>query len=64
MGLQLEPEPTFTSLRCSLTEPHPLNVGILLLADAPHHPVVVHGVDNGWFGLGTLRIENIIPKGS
>ena len=37
-----------------LAEPGPLDVGILLVADAPHHPVVVHGVHDGGLVPGAL----------
>ena len=37
-----------------LTEPGPLDVGVLLIADAANHPVVVHGVEDGGSVLGSL----------
>ena len=37
-----------------LAKPGPLDVGVLLVADAPNHPVVVHGVDDGGGVLGAL----------
>merc|ERR1719411_2174997 len=54
MGLQLHPVATLASLGNSLTEPGPLDVGVLLVADTPNHPVVIHGVDNGGLVLGSL----------
>ncbi len=48
VGLQLEPVPAFAPLRGSLTQPHPLDVCILLVAHTAHHPVVVHGVHYVW----------------
>jgi hypothetical protein len=38
-----------------LGQPRPLDVGVLLVAYAPHHAVVVHGVDDGGVGLGRLK---------
>ena len=38
-----------------LTEPGPLDVGVLLVTDTPNHPVVIHGVDNGGLVLGSLK---------
>ena len=40
-----------------LGQPGPLDVGVLLVADAPHHAVVVHGVDDGGVGLGRLKYK-------
>ena len=37
-----------------LTQPGPLDVGVLLIADTANHPVVVHGVDDGGVVLGSL----------
>ena len=68
--LQLHPVAAFTSLGQALKmmklwfmfsfdhphlgEPGPLDVGVLLVTDAPNHPVVVHGVDDGGGVLGAL----------
>ena len=38
-----------------LGQPGPLDVGVLLVADTPHHAVVVHGVDDGGVSLGGLQ---------
>ena len=54
MDLELQPIATLTPPGHSLSQPHPLDVGVLLIADATHHPVVVHGIDNGWLVLGAL----------
>ena len=37
-----------------LAKPGPLDVCVLLVADAANHPVVVHGVDDGGSVLGSL----------
>ena len=38
-----------------LAEPHPLDVGVLLVTDATNTPVGVHSVDNSRFSLGSLQ---------
>ena len=38
-----------------LAQPGPLDVGVLLAADAAHHPVVVHGVHYRGRVLGALN---------
>ena len=40
-----------------LDQPHPLDVGILLVAHAAHAPVGVHGVHNGRGVLGSLQVN-------
>jgi len=47
VSLQFHPVPTLASLGVPLREPGPLDIGVLLIADAANHPVVVHGVDDG-----------------
>ena len=42
-----------------LTEPHPLDVSILLVTDATNTPVGVHSVDNSRFSLGSLQYTMI-----
>jgi len=42
-----------------LTEPHPLDVCILLVAHTAHHPVVVHGVHYVWLRFRPLQIISI-----
>ena len=44
--VKLVPVSTFTSLGFALKDPEPLDVGVFLVANASHHSVAVHGIDN------------------
>ena len=46
MLLELEPVTAGAPLGLVLVDPHPLDVGVAGVADAAHHAVGVHGVDD------------------
>ena len=46
VDLELEPVPAGAPLGPSLDQPHPLDGGVVLVADAAHHAEGVHGVHN------------------
>jgi hypothetical protein len=50
----LEPVSALASLGLVLEDPKPLHVRVLLVADAAHHPVRVHGVHDVGVLLGAL----------
>ena len=52
--LQLEPVAALAPLGLAVVQPHELDVGVVLVADTPHHPVVRHGLDDVGVGLGAL----------
>ena len=51
-----------TERETNLTEPGPLDVGVLLVTDTADHSVVVHGVDDGRSVLGSLSSLNSLQE--
>ena len=54
MHLELEPVSALAPLGPALVDPHPVDVGVALVAETAHHAVAVHGVDDVGLLLGPL----------
>ena len=54
MLLELEPVAALAALGLALEDPHPVDVSVVLVANAAHHAVAVHGVDDVGFLLRAL----------